>query len=65
MVFLIRMTSYDGKHFWVPPGLMDDDVGAAVALHHHVASKADWDEIPAHLPQYPEYPPPEVVFGDD
>ena len=58
--------SYDGgNHMWVPPGLMDDDLDASLALHHHVASKADWDEIPPHLPQYAAYPPAELVFGDD
>ena len=57
--------SFDGKHFWVPPGLMDDDLDTSLALHHHVASKADWDEIPKHLPQFDAYPPPELVFGDD
>ncbi len=55
--------SFDGKHFWVPPGLMDDDLDASVSLHHHVASKAEWDEIPKDLPQYDAYPPAEVVFG--
>ena len=50
---------------WVPPGLMDDDLDASVRLHHHVASKADWDEIPKDLPSFPEYPPVDVVFGDD
>ncbi len=45
--------------------MMDDDLDAQLALHHHVASKADWDEIPKHLPQFDAYPPPEVVFGND
>lgn len=57
--------SYDGKHVWIQPGLMDDDLDAKMVLHHHVDSKADWDEIPEHLPHYAGYPPPEVVFGDD
>ncbi len=57
--------SYDGAHWWVPPGLMDDDLAASMALHHHVASKADWDEIPAHLPSFAAYPPAELVFDDD
>ena len=56
--------SFDDKHFWVPPGLMDDDLDVTLRLHHHVASKADWDEIPKHLPQYDAYPPLEVAFGD-
>jgi hypothetical protein len=57
--------SFDGKHFWVPPGLMDDDLDAIVALHHHVASKADWDRIPEDLPHFDAYPPAEVVLGDE
>lgn len=57
--------SYDGNHFWVPPGLMDDDLNAAVALHHHVGSKADWDDIPEHLPHYEGYPPMDAMFTFD
>lgn len=57
--------SFDDEHFWVPPGLMDDRVEAKLALHHHVASKADWDDIPEHLPHFDAYPPLDVVFGSD
>ena len=57
--------SYDGKHFWVPPGLMDDPLDTTLLLHHHVASIADWDEVPKDRAQYPEYPPLDVVFGQD
>ena len=57
--------SFDGKHVWVPPGLMDDALDSRLALHHHVASKADWDVIDEDLPHYDAYPPVEVVFGDE
>ncbi len=57
--------SFDGKHYWVPPGLMDDDLETRVLLHHHVASKADWVELPDHVPHFDAYPPNDVVFGDE
>lgn len=48
--------SHDGKRWWVPAGLMDDDIGTTVKMHIHVASKADWETIHGAARQYREWP---------
>ena len=37
--------SHDGKRYWVPAGLMNDNLDTTIGMHIHVASKADWDVI--------------------
>lgn len=44
----------NGKVYWVPAGLLDDDPGVGVAMHIYVASKAPWDEIPEGAVQHAE-----------
>lgn len=44
----------NGKVYWVPVGLLDDDPGVRVALHIYVASKAPWDEIAGNAVQHAE-----------
>ncbi len=34
-----------GEAMWVPAGLLDEPIRAAVTKHLFVASKAEWDEI--------------------
>ncbi len=48
----------NGKLFYVPAGLLDDDPGTRVELHIYVGSKAPWDEIAGSAPQYKEAAPP-------
>ena len=48
----------NGKLFWVPAGLLDDDPGKRVEQHIYVGSKAAWDEIAGTTPQYKEAAPP-------
>ena len=48
--------SHDGKRYWVPAGLMDDELHTTVQMHIHVASKADWETIDANVPQIPAGP---------
>jgi len=35
-------------------GTLDGNPPVRIALHQHVASKADWDEIGGDAPQYPD-----------
>jgi hypothetical protein len=44
--------------YGVPVGLLDDDPGAKVIDHIHVASKASWEIIGDDAPQYQENVPP-------
>jgi len=44
----------NGKLYWVPAGLLDEDPGVPVAMHIFVDSKASWDEIGGDAVQYPE-----------
>ncbi len=44
--------SPDGKFYYVPTGLLDDDPGVKPALHIFVGSKAPWWEITDNLPQF-------------
>ena len=44
--------------YGVPVGLLDDDPGAKVLEHIHVASKASWEIIGDDAPQYQENGPP-------
>jgi hypothetical protein len=48
----LRTTAY----YWVPAGLLDDDVNLEVGAHLFVGSKAAWDMIPASGPQYETMP---------
>jgi len=45
--------SIDGKRWWVPAGLMDDDLATSVRVHIFCASKADWDTIDGDAAQFP------------
>jgi hypothetical protein len=47
----------NGKIFWVPVGLLDDDPGTRIEQHIFVGSKAPWDEIPGGAVQYEEAAP--------
>jgi hypothetical protein len=44
--------------YGVPVGLFDDDPRAKILVHIHVASKASWEIIGDHAPQYQENVPP-------
>ena len=44
--------------YGVPVGLLDDDPGAKVLEHIHVASKASWEIIGDDAPQHQENGPP-------
>jgi hypothetical protein len=44
----------NGKLYWVPAGVLDDDPGVRVVRHIFVGSKASWDEIGGDAPRYPE-----------
>ena len=50
----------NGKVYWVPAGLLDDDPGVGVEMHLFVGSKASWDEIGGdavqHEGDYPDRP---------
>ncbi len=48
----------NGKLFWVPAGLLDDDPDTRVEQHIYVGSKAPWDEIAGTAPQYKDEAPP-------
>ena len=44
----------NGKIYFVPAGLLDDDPGVAVERHIFVGSKASWDEIAGDAPRFEE-----------
>ena len=48
--------SSDGKMFFVPAGLFDEDPVARPTVHMFVGSKAPWWEIRDELEQFDEYP---------
>jgi len=60
--------SADGKLYFVPAGLLDDDPAVKPALHQFVASKAPWWEITDPLPRFekwvPGYAPKDQDPGD-
>ena len=43
-------------YFWVPAGLLDDDVDLEIGVHIFVGSKASWDTIDANVRQYETVP---------
>lgn len=45
----------------IPVGTLDTDVEIPVIAHLFVGSKAPWYEISDSLPQYVDYPPPELI----
>ncbi len=47
----------DGKLYFVPAGLFDDDPGVKPAFHMFVGSKAPWWEIGDDLPRFEEWVP--------
>ena len=49
--------SRDGKHYYVPAGLLNDAPGVKPALHIFVGSKAPWWDITDDLPQFEEWVP--------
>ncbi len=49
--------SRDGKIYFVPAGLLNDDPGVKPALHIFVGSKAPWWDITDDLPQFEEWVP--------
>ena len=54
------MLGANGKLYWVPVGLLDDDPGVAVAQHIYVGSKASWEVIGDDAPQYHEEAPDSI-----
>ena len=44
----------NGKIYFVPAGVLDDDPGVKVVSHIFVGSKASWDEIAGDAPQHQE-----------
>jgi hypothetical protein len=48
----LRSTAY----YWVPAGLIDDDMNLEVAAHFFVGSKASWDTIPSGGMRYDAIP---------
>lgn len=50
--------NWSRTRYGVPVGLLDDDPGAKVLEHIHVASKASWEIIGDDAPQYQENGPP-------
>ena len=46
----------DTAYFWVPAGLLDDDVDLGIGVHLFVGSKASWDSIDPGVPQYETVP---------
>ena len=49
--------SRDGRLYFVPAGLLDDDPGVKPALHMFVGSKAPWWDITDDLPQFEKWVP--------
>ncbi len=49
--------SRDGKLYFVPAGLLNDDPGVKPALHIFVGSKAPWWDITDDLPQFEKWVP--------
>ncbi len=49
--------SRDGKLYFVPAGLFNDDPGVKPALHIFVGSKAPWWDITDDLPQFEKWVP--------
>ncbi len=47
----------EGKHYWVPVGLVDDAEGMEVVAHLFVGSKAHWQLNETKAIQYEEIPP--------
>ena len=47
----------DGKLYFVPAGLLDDDPAVKPSLHQFVHSKAPWWEITDQLPQFEKWVP--------
>jgi len=45
-----------GTQYWIPAGLLDDDVNIEIAAHLHVGSKASWDAIASNGVQYQNAP---------
>jgi hypothetical protein len=48
----LRTTSY----YWVPAGLLDDNVSLEVGAHLFIGSKASWDATSSSVPQYETMP---------
>ncbi|GAA6617644.1 hypothetical protein NUACC26_034550 [Scytonema sp. NUACC26] len=47
----------DGKMHGVTLGSVDGDPGVQIEMHIFVGSKATWDRIGGHAPQFLEFPP--------
>jgi hypothetical protein len=43
-------------YYWVPAGLLDDEMRLEIGAHIFVASKASWDMIPPGAQQYQTIP---------
>jgi hypothetical protein len=48
----LRTSSY----YWVPAGLLDDDVSLEIAAHLYMGSRASWDPTPPGASQYDTIP---------
>jgi hypothetical protein len=44
-------------------GTVDGDPGVQIQMHLFVGSKASWDHIGGHAPQFPEFPPQAAGTG--
>ncbi len=53
----LPMAGAEGKLYWVPAGVLDDDPQVPVAQHIFVASKGSWEVIGDDAPQYSEDAP--------
>lgn len=49
--------SNDPERFRVRLGIIDTDISARPMSHNFVDSKANWEDLDADLPRYPEYEP--------
>ncbi len=46
----------DTNLFWIPAGLLEDDIGLEIVAHIYTKSKACWDMIPTTGIQFDEMP---------
>jgi len=46
----------DTEYYWVPAGLLEDNIGLEVVAHICTSSKANWEEISTKGKQYDEMP---------
>ena len=49
-------SSREGRAFWVPVGLLEDDPSLRLGAHLYLASRAHWDVVADHGSQFDEMP---------